>query len=136
MAEDLVDHQRIFDRSNDLQIAAAVGTVLDAKAKDPLEQSRPNFYADFFSTQESQRLGLRWKAFTGGLGRFDYQLGGASTPWNRIRCRRKRGRRVRQALYEIQRLRNLHGSSPHYSVETQHDCDRSLSLQGSQECLS
>jgi len=39
MTEDLVDHRRIFDGSDDLQAAAAVGAALDVKVEDPFEQN-------------------------------------------------------------------------------------------------
>ncbi|MBM4260800.1 MAG: hypothetical protein FJ145_05080 [Deltaproteobacteria bacterium] len=50
MAEDLVNHWRIFDGSpstrlrtgDDLQAAAAVGAVLDVKVEDPKLFARPN----------------------------------------------------------------------------------------------
>ncbi len=41
MAEDLVDHRRIFDRGNDLQAAAAVRAVFDVDVEDPFEQPGP-----------------------------------------------------------------------------------------------
>jgi len=41
MAEDLVDHRRVFDSRDDLQSAAAVGAMLHVKGKDPFQESRP-----------------------------------------------------------------------------------------------
>ena len=48
MAEDLVDHRRIFDRSDDLQIAAAGRAALDVKVEYPFEQSSPAHARRFF----------------------------------------------------------------------------------------
>ena len=39
MAEDFDNHRRIFDRSDDLQSAAAVRAVFDVNVEDPFEQS-------------------------------------------------------------------------------------------------
>jgi hypothetical protein len=41
MAEDLVDHRRIFDGGDDLQGAAAVRAVFHIDIEDPFEQARP-----------------------------------------------------------------------------------------------
>ena len=41
MAEDFDNHRRIFDRSDDLQSAAAVRAVFDVNVEDPFEQSGP-----------------------------------------------------------------------------------------------
>ena len=41
MAEDLVDHRRIFDGGDDLQGAAAVGAVFHVDVEDPFEQPGP-----------------------------------------------------------------------------------------------
>jgi hypothetical protein len=38
MAEDFDNHRRIFDRSDDLQSAAAVRAVFDVNVEDPFEQ--------------------------------------------------------------------------------------------------
>ena len=37
MGEDLDDYRRIFDGSDDLQAAAAVGAVFDVDVEDPFE---------------------------------------------------------------------------------------------------
>ena len=78
MAEDLVDHRRIFDRSADLQIAAAVGAALDVKVEDPLEQSSPAHGRRFFL-----RRGLSgWGFVEEERERFDY----ATWRWVPARC--------------------------------------------------
>ena len=41
MREDLDDYRRIFDASDDLQAAAAVGAAFDVDIEDPFEQSGP-----------------------------------------------------------------------------------------------
>ena len=41
MAEDLDDYRRIFDGSNDLQGAAAVGAVFDVDVEDPFKHPGP-----------------------------------------------------------------------------------------------
>jgi hypothetical protein len=50
MAEDLVDHWRIFNRGDNLQGAAAVRAVFDVDVEDSFKQSRPARARWFFLT--------------------------------------------------------------------------------------
>ena len=59
MGEDLDDYRRIFDGSDDLQAAAAVGAVFDVDVEDPFEQSCPT---------DARRRALRVSVLAGGLG--------------------------------------------------------------------
>src|SRR5262245_52319329 len=94
MGEDFDNHRRIFDRGNDLQGSAAVGTVFHVDVEDAFEQPGP---------ADARRRALPVSAslgdsVAGGAGAGTILLRnlafGASTPWNRIRWRRGRGTRA------------------------------------------
>jgi len=59
MSKDSDNHRRIFDRSDDLQSAAAVRAVLNVDVEDPLEQPGPT---------HARRRALRVRVIACGLG--------------------------------------------------------------------
>jgi hypothetical protein len=59
MAEDLDDYRRIFDGTDDLQAAAAVGAVFNVDVEDPLEQPGPT---------QARRFSLTLGVIGRGLG--------------------------------------------------------------------
>ena len=75
MAEDLVDHRRIFNRGDDLQDAAAVGAVFNVDVEDPFEQSGPT---------HARRRALRLRVIACGLGCLLYWTGNDFTPQFRV----------------------------------------------------
>src|SRR4030095_7340896 len=94
MAEDLDDDWRIFNRDDDLQGAAAVGTIFNVDIEDPFKQPGPVHAWCLPLT-----LGVTGRRLGGTFWRsgsdFTAQLRvGASAPWKLIRWRRGRGTRA------------------------------------------
>ena len=82
--------------------AAAVRAVFNVDVEDPFEQPGPT---------HARRRTLRVRVIARGLGCLLYRtgndftaqlrVGGASTPWKRIRCKRGRGTRAARRCNEV-----------------------------------
>jgi hypothetical protein len=116
MAEDLVDDRRVFDGSDDLQAAAAVGAALEVKVEHAFEQSSPA-HARCFSLPVSVlagglggRLCRSGNDFTAQLrvGRqHAVDTGSTSTTWDRSREILSRLVRSRSQAFIHHQPRNL-----------------------------
>ena len=130
MAEDFDNHRRIFDGSDDLQGAAAVGAALDVDVEDPFEQSRPTHARRFSLT-----LGVIGRGRGGTLCRsgndFTTQLRVGrqhAVEANEMETRARH--QGRQALHELQRLHDdMGGAVFERTHQLQHDIAGAVTLE-------